>query len=1158
MKIKDIFQKDIFRTIDPVVKVDERDPKKISNEVAEYVITQEISDKIGEFFNSYGSNSGDNGVWISGFYGSGKSHLLKILSFVLENKTLDGYPIGELFAEKVEEDNPMLKSEVLATSKILSESILFNIDSKSETKQDHMVEVFYGVFYDHLGYYGFRPHVAEFEMWLDRDGDFKKFKELFSQKSGKSWKRSRTDYWDPYVKKNLSESLGEIKGVDPSEYKNVLENYKRNQKHSIDDFCDLVQGYIAKKGKGFRLNFFIDEVGQYISNNSKLMLNLQTIAESLATKTKGNSWIFVTSQEKLEDIAGNMNESRQNDFSRIQARFSVKITLTSANVDEMIEKRLLQKKAEPQTELKDIFSKQRDHLRTIYRFSDEGVQFSWYEDEIDFANKFPFVPYQFFLFKECLATLSKYNYFHGKHSSVGERSMLIVFQKVIQRLGDFELDNLVSWDRIFEGIRNWLKSENISSIILGEKNLANQWSMRVLKALFLVKYYKDFLSTKKNVSVLLSDVYSNGRSSHSKNVEEALNQLENENYIQRSGYLYEFLTDLEHTVETEIDNESIENQAVNHFLKEIFFNEIIKDSKIRYEGNNYEYKFSAKIDGAVLTRKEELEIEIITPNHSNYNQKSKLSLASMASTTLVLILPDDGIFINDIKMYIKTKKYYQRNISDSLEVNKKRVIVEKDAYNQKRKSDVLVLARDLLSRSEVVINGSVHDVKGISDSKMKVVRAFDILIKTVYPNLKMLGDIRYSEDKLKEILLSDSPYVTLDIPISEAEEEISNYLTRQKNQSERTSLNDLKNYFGQKPYGWYPDAIWCLAAQLFIRNKIEIKQDSNLLEKQQIMNVILTGSNHDNALVESTTQIDQVLIRKLKDLYHEIFDESCPAHGPKEIVSSFKSKLSDLIVQVNQWTVQEDNYPFLTSLKSFRENLVILKEKDYIYFFDNICEFKKWLLDSKENLFDSISKFMKGEQKEIYDEVNIFLDGENSSNLFYLKDDRIQQLKQLIDDPEIFRNNRIREASSLMDKLKTKLYDLIKQEKKLASTTIDKIISRFKSEGGFIELDDKTKSSLVIPFEQNLGKVDESSLISMIREIVSNIENHIEPKQRTELQKAKDNSEQNRVEYIKANQILIPYSRKEELCTDDDVDDYVEVLRDEYKKQITQSKRIIL
>ncbi|MCB1674417.1 MAG: hypothetical protein KDI00_07100, partial [Pseudomonadales bacterium] len=62
-----------------------------------------------------------------------------------------------------------------------------------------------------------------------------------------------------------------------------------------------------------------DEVGQYIADNVKLMTNLQTIAESLATKCNGRAWVIVTAQENIESVIGEMSKQQGNDFSRVQA-----------------------------------------------------------------------------------------------------------------------------------------------------------------------------------------------------------------------------------------------------------------------------------------------------------------------------------------------------------------------------------------------------------------------------------------------------------------------------------------------------------------------------------------------------------------------------------------------------------------------------------------------------------------------------------------------------------------------------------------------------------------------------------------------------------------------------------------------------------------------
>ena len=82
--IKKFFEKDINRNIETVIKADDRE--HILDEVMEYVITNEIGKKIRDLFSEYNDYAGANGVWISGFFGSGKSHLLKILSYALENK----------------------------------------------------------------------------------------------------------------------------------------------------------------------------------------------------------------------------------------------------------------------------------------------------------------------------------------------------------------------------------------------------------------------------------------------------------------------------------------------------------------------------------------------------------------------------------------------------------------------------------------------------------------------------------------------------------------------------------------------------------------------------------------------------------------------------------------------------------------------------------------------------------------------------------------------------------------------------------------------------------------------------------------------------------------------------------------------------------------
>ena len=403
MILKEFFSNDINRTIETVIKAD--DQEHILDEVVEYVVTNEVAHKTRDFFSAYNDYQGANGVWISGFFGSGKSHLLKILSYVLENKEYNGYKLGELFAEKVENDT-ILKADIINSTRFSSESILFNIDQQaqitSKQEEDALLKVFYKVFNDHLGYFGAQRHVADFERWVDNEGFYKKFQEDFEKVTGEFWSNARRKYFSPKVKAGIGQVLSKLMGGKPEDYSEIIETLRKDSIISIDDFCDKINDYIKTKPKGFRLNYFVDEVGQYISDNTKLMLNLQTIAETLATKTKGNSWIFVTSQEDMERVVGDMTKSQQNDFSKIQARFKLKIPLSSANVDEVIEKRLLSKTDPAKELLKTVWKKEQSTMETLLSFSEGGVQFKGYLSELDFIKKYPFVSYQFDLFQQCI------------------------------------------------------------------------------------------------------------------------------------------------------------------------------------------------------------------------------------------------------------------------------------------------------------------------------------------------------------------------------------------------------------------------------------------------------------------------------------------------------------------------------------------------------------------------------------------------------------------------------------------------------------------------------------------------------------------------------------------------------------------------------------
>ena len=324
---------------------------------------------------------------------------------------------------------------------------------------------------------------------------------------------------------------------------------------------------------------------QYIANNIKLMTNLQTIAESLATKCRGRAWIVVTAQQEIKQVIGEISTQQANDFSKIMARFSTRMGLTSQNVSVVIQKRLLAKNPLGIPLLEDMYEQQVNNFGTLFDFSDGARTYRSYRNLNHFIDAYPFIPYQFDLFQAAIQNLSDHDAFEGKHSSVGERSMLAVFQQVAILIANHDLGQLATFDLMYEGISNALKAQIQQSILIAENQLDNTFAIRVLKALFLVKYVREFKATLHNITILLIDRFGQDMLVLRRQVEEALNLLEQQTYIQRSGELYEFLTNEEKDVEKEIKNTEVDADAVAGELGKIIFDQIIRDRKLRFEEN---------------------------------------------------------------------------------------------------------------------------------------------------------------------------------------------------------------------------------------------------------------------------------------------------------------------------------------------------------------------------------------------------------------------------------------------------------------------------------------------------------------------------------------------------------------------------------------------
>ena len=390
MLLEQLFSKPIDRPIEGVIKAD--DDVSLYIELDEYVITNELAKRLDAFMDAYLNYAGANGVWISGFFGSGKSHLLKMLALLLENKPIEdnNYPLELFLAKSPFNEGGIQAKDLERAVDIPSESILFNIDQKadviSKDELEALIAVFVKVFDEHCGFYGKQAYIAQFERELALDGRFESFKTAFTQLAGKDWEvgRRRPAQMTTLVDKAYTQ-------VTETSVTNILDKYRDDYRLSIEDFAEQVNSYVESKGDQFRLNFFVDEVGQYIAGNVKLMTNLQTVAESLATKCKGRSWVIVTAQEDMSAVLGDSTQ-QSDDFSKIQARFKNRMKLNSQDVAEVIQRRLLAKSQEHMSQLADLYDQQHKNFKTLFDFADGSASYPNFKDREHFIQSYPFIP----------------------------------------------------------------------------------------------------------------------------------------------------------------------------------------------------------------------------------------------------------------------------------------------------------------------------------------------------------------------------------------------------------------------------------------------------------------------------------------------------------------------------------------------------------------------------------------------------------------------------------------------------------------------------------------------------------------------------------------------------------------------------------------------
>ena len=878
MQLQYIYKSDINRDINGVIKVAQNDERSIEQELSEYIITRELRKHFNTFMGNYEKSlttpTDKIGVWISGFFGSGKSHFLKILSYLLSNDVVAGKRAIDYFEDKF--DDPMMFAQLERCASAPTDTILFNIDSKSPLNKDKtaILRVFAKVFYEYRGFYGDDLKVAKLEQFIEKSEKTDEFRSKFKEVNGSDWEEVRDAF--AFFEDDVVEVLKDTLDMSETAARNWF-NGTETADMSIEQLVKEIKEYIDSKGKNFRLLFMIDEVGQYIGSDGSLMLNLQTIVEEIGSRCGGRVWVMVTSQEAIDSIT----KISGDDFSKIQGRFNTRLSLSSSSVDEVIKKRILAKTETAEQMLLMSYGQNSAVLKNLFTFNDAVMDLKGYSSEYDFVETYPFVPYQFRLMQNVLAQIRKHGN-SGKHLSGGERSMLSGFQEAAQAIENKDENALVPFCLFYNTVHTFLESA-IRRVIDRCQTAADnhdgieQYDVDVLKLLYLIRYVDDIKANLDNITTLMVDDIRADKINMRRDIQDSLDRLVRENYVSRNGDTYTFLTDDEQDIERDIRNTPVDSANIIQSISQIIFGDLYVSKKFKY--GKYDFPYDQIIDETTIGQLTgSVRLRFITDATDMHNTpEQNLIMKSNVDNEAIFLLSEKYPYFDDLEAAAKIRKYVKsRNVAQLPEAIQHIIRGKQQqasAYEKVAKEHIASAITD----ARVFVAGDELFTK-TSSVKEKIEGALGTLIESVYSKLGYVQRYFDNDAEILNILANPNKQMTIGggvkVDNPEAVSEIEQYLELQNIKMLPTSMGDIHRRFSAIPYGWREIDIAAAVASLIATQKAMIQYSGSVIQPsdKHISDYLRRKTEIDKTIVAKRVSPPDILIKQARDFLKEYFN----------------------------------------------------------------------------------------------------------------------------------------------------------------------------------------------------------------------------------------------------------------------------------------------
>ncbi len=585
--IRSLFKSELNRPIEKVITYQNRSEIQIKAEVSEYVVTDHIAENFERLLKLMqgalqGGGGHEIGVWVSGFYGSGKSSFTKYLGFALNRQMKVGdETFLQLLQHQINTPNALqVKAMFNQVSATYDSEVIF-LDLASEMLAGaSMEDVSTVMFLKVLQWAGYSEDlkVAELERMLEKDGRLDAFhKRAAEELEGIPWMEAHNQ---PLVANPVAARLAAefypTAFKKPEDFQHMTLNVMQSELTRVREMVEIVRRKSGKKN----IIFIVDEVGQYVSAKPSLILNLDGLAKNLKDIGGGQVWFFATAQQTLtEDNPTAMLNAPG--LYKLKDRFPIQINLEASDIREICHKRLLTKSGEGEKTLGKLFDDCGPQLRTATQLKDAGV----YEAPLDkrtFINLYPFLPAHFEILLQLLGRLAR------KTGGLGLRSAIKVLQDVLverggkksgeKALADVEVNALANTVTFYDSLRRDILS-NYGYIVEGVERVGDRFPSKklhldVAKSIAVLQILGNLPVTSGNIAALLQP--SVDAPSLSEDVRKVIDEMLKDSHIpmgEKNGEL-RFLTQAAITLQKEFDTieyrQADVRAEVNNALRGLF------------------------------------------------------------------------------------------------------------------------------------------------------------------------------------------------------------------------------------------------------------------------------------------------------------------------------------------------------------------------------------------------------------------------------------------------------------------------------------------------------------------------------------------------------------------------------------------------------------